>query len=491
MDSGTEVEGGLICPQGDLKKSLIGKATAILAWVACSTALHAASLADFGYRNRTINGRLPIGGRPLLVIMACFDPQGPSSCFANFEHQWPFYHDLVFNFARSPVNMNAYFLENSNGRFWWTGVDTELGAGAGLTRVWINSAGCLECPGVTNVGYYSNIVRQAMQNVRFADYDANRNGVVTQDEMAIAIINSDFKAGGTRDAGYVPGPEAAFHGQVSNLGYYVTFDTWCHELSHSLRTLDLYGTNCSSYGVTLLSCSGLDVNDRSWHLDPWHKMQFGWSEPRIRSLTAGGVESISAAQLMDPAAPIILNDHGRGTSEFFMLEYRTPTSPNGPGYDANVASDAITTNGLAIWHIKQDGSHNPVFAGGNPVVWTDGSPNLLHGGSGLWGSDVTTPELRYLDGTSSRTRIRVLPFSAGGAEVRVEWLYPGETWVDFSYVGVERGSFAQPFNTLVEGVFYGSHGGTIRVKAGSRPETLSVSKRLVIQSFNGPVTIGR
>jgi M6 family metalloprotease-like protein len=474
-------------------------AVALLDFLMTCERLKAATLADFGYGHRTENNHLPSGGRPLLVIMACFDSNGPSECFANYEHDWTFYHNLIFGSANSPISMNGYFEENSNARFWWVPVATELGPTAGITKVWVNSSGCLECPGMTEIAYYSNLVAHAMQSVNFANYDSDHNGVVTMDEMAIAIINSDFKSGGTRNAGHVPGPQAAFQGLVSNLGYFVTFDTWCHELSHSLGTLDLYGTNCASEDVTLMSCTSPFANSNSFHLDPWHKMQFGWTEPRIRELSTGGAENISAAQLMDPQAPIILYDAARGTSEFFMLEYRTPNSPIGPGYDKDVANEALTTNGLAIWRIKQNANHDPactagnspVCIGGNPIVWTDGAPSLLNGGSALWSSDVTTPLLRFEDGTSTGVKIHVRPFANGDGVIRVEWLFPKDTWVDFNYVGSENGSFSSPFNTAGEGVLASSYGGTLHFKTGSHHEAVTFAKRSSIQTYNGPVIIGR
>lgn len=48
--------------------------------------LHSTSLSDFGYEQRTQNGQLAIGVRPLLVILACFDTNESSARFANCEH---------------------------------------------------------------------------------------------------------------------------------------------------------------------------------------------------------------------------------------------------------------------------------------------------------------------------------------------------------------------------------------------------------------------
>jgi hypothetical protein len=60
--------------------------------------------------------------------------------------------------------------------------------------------------------------------------------------------------------------------------------------------------------------------------------------------------------MIDPAGPVILYDPARGTGEYFIAEYRTPVSPNGPGYDANVA-DA----GVALWHVQLNSQHHPIL----------------------------------------------------------------------------------------------------------------------------------
>jgi M6 family metalloprotease-like protein len=212
--------------------------------------------------------------------------------------------------------------------------------------------------------YSSNIIYQAWSAklFNFAGWDSNGDGHVTQNELGIAIISNDVNGGGAeRWAGTVRGPGASvdWTGAVALLGHQGDFATLCHELSHTLGTVDLYGVwnqQCLSSQATLMSCTISSLEDPEiFHLDPWHKMQLGWSEPRIMSLPAGGIAALPAAQMVDPSAPVILYDPVRGTGEFFMIEYRTPLSPNGPGYDANVSD-----TGVALWHIQQNSSHDPL-----------------------------------------------------------------------------------------------------------------------------------
>lgn len=65
-----------------------------------------------------------------------------------------------------------------------------------------------------------------------------------------------------------------------------------------------------------------------------------------------------------------------------------------------------------------------------------------------------------------------------------------ETWVDFAYVGVEVGTFAQPFNTMAEGVQAVPNGGTLSIKAGASSTPITITKPMSIQAYGGLVTIG-
>lgn len=64
-------------------------------------------------------------------------------------------------------------------------------------------------------------------------------------------------------------------------------------------------------------------------------------------------------------------------------------------------------------------------------------------------------------------------------------------WVDFAYTGQEGGSFTAPFNTLGEGVTSIPAGGTLKIKAGTSAESLTISKPMTISAYGGPVIIGQ
>ena len=65
------------------------------------------------------------------------------------------------------------------------------------------------------------------------------------------------------------------------------------------------------------------------------------------------------------------------------------------------------------------------------------------------------------------------------------------SWVDFAYGGTEAGTYAQPFNTLPEGVNNVPVGGNVIFKGGFTAWTGTITKQLSLKAFGSPVTIGQ
>jgi M6 family metalloprotease-like protein len=479
--------------------------------------LHAVTLTDFGYQHMNINGQLATNTRPLLVIVANFAGEAtnyypPPAPLTNTAY----YNNLVFNTTNYP-SLNGYYSAVSNGRFAWTPAGTvylNLPASA-QDGTWPGPGGD---PG-HDQPYMSNIVYQAMlqtNQFNFKVYDKGDHHI-TLDELGILIIGNDFtKCGDT--GGPVTSPDGSYSwGQVTNLlntckigTLKVTdtpFITWCEEFEESLGCGDIYGQKAWSWSLTPQSNEPpLGNYWYLYYLDPWQRMSLGWCEPRIVSMPTGGLVTIPAAQAGDPTAPVILYDPAHGTSEFWILEYRTQTSPDGPGYDANVVyANGSNPNGLAVWHIQQDGNHNLLTTGSNSITggaqqteWNEGPPNLVWGANNLWGSDSITPALTWWNGdyngtstNSSATHLHVRPFSQGDGSITVEILTAGDVWVDFNYTGSpQNGTFANPYNTLAAAVAAASYGATIHVKSGASFETPTVTKLVTFVGYNGTAAIG-
>jgi len=67
-------------------------------------------------------------------------------------------------------------------------------------------------------------------------------------------------------------------------------------------------------------------------------------------------------------------------------------------------------------------------------------------------------------------------------------------WVDFNYGGSQNGTYANPWETLAQGIRAVASGGTIAIEANVQPSvssgTTTISKPMTITSVNGPSTIG-
>ena len=458
----------------------------------------AATLEDFGYLNMTVNGQPALGGRPTLVLLLDLAATG------TFSHSNTEYDNLVFNpfnidpGTGQPRSLNGFMLVNSDGRFHLTR------AGAGLMGPLALSPD-ERTKALTNDLMRAGFAITAAQRAGFdfAPYDDNQDGTITANEVLFLIFDNlnQVDSGAARWANptgmggaFKPdGSTVAFSLSVALMTQRVSFATLCHEFSHILGTKDLYGlwnVTCHNNGYTLMSCTITFADDRaSYHLDAWHKLQLGWLEPRIRSLTAGGIETVPATQSPATDAPVILYDPARGFNEFFLVEYRTSTSPWGAGYEDNLPS-----NGLGIWHVVHDANRNlQEWANVGQSVWLEGQPNLGRGQDAnlLWTSGTTTPALRWSDGTVTRSTIFVRPFNTGDGSVTFESYNEEERWVDFAYGGFENGSFANPFNTLAEGLNAVPRGGILNFKPGSSRETATISKRMTMRAVGGPVTLGQ
>lgn len=476
--------------------------------------------ADFGFGSIKVAGKPAQGGIPLLLIT--FDlatnnpPRLPLRSDANAV-----FDPLIFSITGYP-SVNGYFFENSAGSFFWlragalgpvqlspaetASLDSQQSADNGDG---VNRTG-LDCG--AGIAYLLGLVA-AKTGYDFTQWDANHDGTVSQNELSIVLIgNNDEICGANRPIGgasaglAVPGQNVTLRGRVASLSHHTAFINLCHELSHSLGTKDLYNLNCWNSGLTLMSCtlfssctsvSAAPDDRRTFDLDPWHKIALGWVTPQIYSLNAGGYTTVSVPQNFVVNPPVILYDPNRGTSEYFIVEFRNSQTAAG-SYDVNLADNAQqlptggTASGMAIWHVTGT-TCPPGQTKQCPPVFHEGAPGLSAGGNTLWAG--ATPPLAWDDGTVTATIINPIRVGNGGYDLTFEWLTRVDTWVDFNYAGLpalpELGTIEAPFNTMVEGVNAAAYGGTLKIKPGSSAEALSIAKKIAIKAIGGAATIGK
>ncbi|MBA4387069.1 MAG: hypothetical protein C0404_03750 [Verrucomicrobia bacterium] len=333
----------------------VGLVAALVAVLSCPMAGRAdpPTAADFGYGRVTLPA-----SRPLLVVLANFT----NSPMVTNTTYWDNYY-FGAGSATSP-SVRVFFEENSNGKFTWDR--------AGVLLVSLPHSARPSVVSNDNVSY-ANIIKTAVETNNF-NWDGYANGhePMSEKDLSITIVCNDG-GGAERYAGPVT-PTNCTHGwsgwvaQTGDSLDRAGFSTRCHELSHTLGAIDLYGADACGDSLN----NGLTLMGGSWgyfHLDPWHKMQFGWDNPRIRSLTAGGLETVPAAAMRNDWAPLLLYHPERGTQEFFMVEYRAATN----------CDQSVIGEGMVIWHAQHDASKS--------VTWIADATLALNGQKDWWYCD--------------------------------------------------------------------------------------------------------
>ncbi len=422
--------------------------------ILCSS-LPGQTVADFGYGRLTVNGTPAKGPHPLAIVLMQYDsaPAANIAVAPPLAHTASEFHDLFFNFLHKSVN--GHYFENSHGLFRWTP------AGAGVYGPF-NVAGSVWDPDSptdkSSKRLAAGLQLLAGAGFNFADYDANGDGVLTKDELTVVIIDNIAGIGGANRSPnpgcFVPaGQTINVCLQVINAGDRASLMTYTHELAHQLGTMDLYGgSGGENYEYTLMGATQFQVSAqkpvlddrRVFGLDPWHKLLLGWISPAIYSLDADGSAAINAAQVADGNS-IILYSPDKGTLEYWLLEFRSATRPNGPGYDANLggykADQSPNPAGLVIWHVQTNGQGGEnISADMTPItaydqagatmfpVYMAGAPNFTPGQGGVWPPNAAIPyALSWLDGNGRRVQIQVGAVSNGGDTLQVSWHAPVPT----------------------------------------------------------------
>ena len=137
------------------------------------------------------------------------------------------------------------------------------------------------------------------------------------------------------------------------------------------------------------------------------------------------------------------------------------------------------------------------YAVSGPQLWAirtilaEAHPDLRRGQNEVWPGGSRTPWLHWYDRTPACVDVEVSPFASGDRYLQISWTSEPGVWVDFSYNGIKKGSFLQPFNQLIEGVNAVTPGGYLYIKHGATTLPANVTKSMYIRAYNGPVRIGK
>ncbi|HIZ87506.1 MAG TPA: M6 family metalloprotease domain-containing protein [Candidatus Coprenecus pullistercoris] len=226
--------------------------------------------------------------------------------------------------------------------------------------------------------------------INFADYDINNDGIIDNVFFFFAGNNSAEAADGSKDEraiwphkGEVSRPtEKTFDGRTlrtyactseygSNDGYYTkymaTIGTFTHEFAHVLGLHDLYDTNYETNGLAagLGSISIMDegsYNDDGRmppYFNGYERYMLGWMD-----LTEWYTSGAKTLKPIHENEAYITNTSNDG--EFFLYEFR-----DGTGFD-----EAIGATGIAIYHIDQ--SDNIVYGSYRAKDLWEGNGNMIN-----------------------------------------------------------------------------------------------------------------
>ncbi len=303
--------------------------------------------AAIGYRSKATGPVGVLHERPLLTILLNYADRSFSA-----NHDAALFSNLVE--GPSFPNARDFFLENSNNRF------TVKNAGV---------LGPYRRPGRNTADYTeatirAEAIRLAFENgFDFSAYDTNHNGIIELgQELLLLVITPALSptdvGAAVRGIGNscVAVGSVCVIGSAAGLSEFAGFATLVHELSHLFGAYDLYGPWASpyitnNYQLSVMGVTGTNALNDRWtvHHDPFHKIAFGWVDPDI-ILVQNGAQCRLMSPPQEGGRPIALLFEDRGTSEYYLLEYRQYWGNSSqPHYDKSVVD-----TGLATYYVKQN-----------------------------------------------------------------------------------------------------------------------------------------
>lgn len=298
------------------------------------------------------------------------------------------------------------------------------------------------CSSATESQWVTAAMTQVASYVDFASIDTNNDGVIASNEVTVYFIVGGYEASVNSTASpsiwaHASGGNSvtfrqftlsrwAVNGEKYNSSSFMPIGVITHELGHAIANLpDLYDTAGVNSGLGAFSA----MSSGSWgrassseiagttptNLDAWSREYLGWSSPIEITQT----QTVPLRDsLTDPSAGIKLINRTVKSTEYWLIENRTPT-----GWDRGlVGLIGYWSGGLLIQHIDStigtwaNNSFNKYVTGshqGNLVEQasttkcnlmsnsqTYGCTSLLFS-SGVNFTNTTTPSTKYYTGADS------------------------------------------------------------------------------------------
>jgi len=180
--------------------------------------------------------------------------------------------------------------------------------------------------------------------------------------------------------------------------------------------------------------------------------------------------------------------------------FRTSDLPWGPWSPVGVLFDPWVDNGYCNFiHVSWDSSqtlgafgkycdnvHDDMFGQWREKEW--GGEYGAYVISNYSTGDQTSTTIYYLMSTWKPYQAVLMKSTLQFGDVWVA----GDFWVDFNYAGVTKnGTYDYPYSTLADGVSNIPAGRTLKIKTGSSKEAITITKKMRIDAFGGPATLGK
>ncbi len=355
------------------------------------------------------------GTKKLLVILVNFTGQPVSGDFQAKNAQLSggaaaYWSNVVFGV--NPNSVAAYYRDNSFGKITVSPVThTQPGSPPGVITVSLpdphpNYGNSFDY--ATETAWINRALAAAASFIDFAALDLNGDGTISVDEALIYFVIGGYET--AAGSGLAPSIWAhrwggdgvmvsnkkidnwALNGEMYDASDRMQMGVIAHEMGHAMGGLpDLYDTSGTNAGLGAFSVMsegswGATANDKipsttPVGMDAWCRQYLGWSTPRY--LGNGANVSFPAAQSGDPASAVLLMNPSKSTSEYWLVENRSPIKWDAGMYQLIGA----WKGGLLIQHIdanigtQDSNSFNTFVSGahqGNVAVEPSGAKcNLL------------------------------------------------------------------------------------------------------------------
>jgi len=320
-------------------------------------------------------------------------------------------------------SVHDYFLANSIGRCRYTNVVAPYYRAKNPKSYYTNEAIAYPRRAIELIN--EALTHWRTQNFDFTPLTADPRGFVYAMNVYYAgpVVNQWSKGlwphASSIDAPMLLAPgRSAFDYQFTAMGAELTLGTFCHENGHMLCDYpDLYdyGNESSGIGAYCLMCAGANIDPKNpTQINAYLKRLSGWANT-VTPLTHN-------TQVTLTADGNNFAMHARSGREYFIIENRRRS-----GRDI-----ALPDEGLAIWHIDEDGSNNHEqmttsnhyecsleqadgLSQFEHEPWLMGDAGDLFSGATVRFADNTTPASKWWNGTPSNLGIEQI--STAGAIV--------------------------------------------------------------------------